>query len=224
MQEIIFNYLAENIGVAATLVIVVIVALIGLAFYLGRKLEKIESLPCEAHHTSIEEHRSDIKRFISDISEIKGSLGLLLQMQTSTPATRPFIPKKANKYSQKQSPRQLNANGISLFNDVNGQKFIDSNRDFLFEGIDKFAPKTAYDVEVSSLTVLRLNQNNDIFDSIKNWVYLAPARTIYDENGQNPHSEDVTLDDVLFVISLPLRDAYLLEHPELVPAKELEET
>ena len=94
---------------------------------------------------------------------------------------------------------------------------------FLFGEIDKLSPKTALDVETSALIALRINQNNDIFDDIKNWVYLEPSRTIYNKEGNPDHTADVVLDDVLFVISLPLRDAYLAEHPELIPNKELEE-
>lgn len=222
MIEIIFNYLAQNVGITLTLIIAIGIGLLIAAYYIGKKMHEIESLPCKDHHQSIEEHRNDIKQFISDISEIKGSLSLLLQMQTARPP-KSYTPRKFDDFSRKKSPRQLNENGTALFNEVGGQKFIESNKDFLFKAIDIFSPKTAYDVEMSSLSALRMNQNNGIFDGLKNWVYFAPSRTITDDEG-NTKQVDVSLDDILFVISLPLRDAYLLEHPELVPAKQLEES
>ena len=233
MIEIVFDYLSENIGVTLTLIIFIGIALLVAAYYIGKKMHEIQSLPCEEHHHSIEEHRNDIKNFIGSISKLEGMMESVIQsvnamqqtvsvLQAPNNPNRPFIPKKANAYSKKQSPRQLNGNGIALFNDVKGQEFIESNRGFLFGKIDALLPKTAYDVEVAALTVLRINQNNDIFDGLKNWVYLAPSRTILDDEGKSRQT-DVALDDVLFVISLPLRDAYLLEHPELVPVEELEE-
>jgi len=75
-------------------------------------------------------------------------------------------------------------------------------------------PKTALDVENMSLAVLRVNSDKDLFTRLKNWVYNAPAREIVKEDGDKI-SKEITFDDVLFVISLPLRDRYLAEHPEI---------
>ncbi len=43
-------------------------------------------------------------------------------------------------------------------------------------------------------------------------MYNAPTREIVKEDG-SAINKDITLDDVLFVISLPLRDRYLSAHP-----------
>lgn len=233
MGIFILEQIKEHFGIVFALVVVAIVLAVLAAYHIGKKLETLNNLPCQDHDKRMEEHRQDIKSFIASISELKGTMNSVLQSvttmqqnfgmysQMSNTGNRPFVPKKAGSYSRKQSPRQLNENGESLFYDVKGQKFIEDNREFLFEQIEKMSPKTAYDVEVAALTILRVNQNNDIFDGLKNWVYLAPSRVILDEDGKEV-TTDVALDDVLFVISLPLRDAYLHEHPELVP-EEIEE-
>lgn len=222
MGTFIFEQIKEHFGLVFTLLVIIVVLLVWVSYHIGKKLEALNNLPCQDHDRRMEEHNADLKKYNRDIAEIKGNIGVLLQLQTARPS-KGYIPKRFDRFSQKQSPRKLNNNGITLFNDVGGQQFIDRNRDFLFNAMDMFTPKTAYDVEVSALSALRMNQNNDMFDDIKDWVYLAPSRTIEDENG-NPKQVDVDFDDVLFVISLPLRDAYLHEHPELVPDKDIEES
>lgn len=222
MGTFIFELIKEHFGVVFTLFVMLIVLLVWASYHIGKKVEVLSNLPCQDHNRRIDEHNADLKRYNSDISEIKGNISMLLRLQTARPP-KAYTPKRFDRFSGKQSPRKLNNNGIALFNEVKGQQFIDNNRDFLFNAIDVLAPKTAYDVEVSALSALRMNQDNAIFDGIKNWVYFAPARTITDDEG-NPKQVEVDLDDVMFVISLPLRDAYLLEHPELVPIEDTEES
>lgn len=87
--------------------------------------------------------------------------------------------------------------------------------DFFIGKIEKLQPKTALDVEDLALAVLQTNTNDDMFIPLKSWVYNAPAREIKDADG-NVKLQEIDLDDVIFVMSLPLRDRYLELHPEII--------
>ena len=71
-------------------------------------------------------------------------------------------------------------------------------------------PKTELDVENASNFACSAFTDNDIFNNIKDFVYNAPYLNIVDENGENK-SYDITLGDVCYILSLPLRDMYLEE-------------
>ena len=81
--------------------------------------------------------------------------------------------------------------------------------------IEKLQPKTALDVEDLALAVLQTHTGDDMFISLKSWVYNAPSRVIKNPDGST-RTQDVDLDDVIFVLSLPLRDKYLELHPEII--------
>ena len=75
-------------------------------------------------------------------------------------------------------------------------------------------PKTPLEVDNNAYYVCGAYTNEDIFNGLKNFLYNAPAYRIKDENGVE-RDYDLSLSDVCFVLSLPLRDMYLEAHPEL---------
>ena len=75
-------------------------------------------------------------------------------------------------------------------------------------------PKTPLEVDNNAYYVCGAYTNEDIFNGLKNFLYNAPAYRIKDENGVEC-DYDLSLSDVCFVLSLPLRDMYLEAHPEL---------
>ena len=158
-----------------------------------QKLKSKEILPCKEH--------SEIYHSIKvDLARIEGIL------TTRNP--------KMYKFSAKHSPRQLNEDGLKVFNEIKGQDFLNANFPLFEACIDKKQPKTPLDVETYSLEVLIYNLNLDIFNSIKNWVYNSPAIELEDKNGVKSEYS-VTISDVCFILSLPLRNMYLDKHPEL---------
>lgn len=118
-------------------------------------------------------------------------------------------------FSAKNSPRQLNQNGEELLRDSGGRELLERNMDFFINKIEKLQPKTALDVENMALAVLQTHTNEDMFIPIKNWIYNAPAMELKNPDGST-RSQEVDIDDVIFVISLPLRDRYLELHPEII--------
>lgn len=177
------------------------------------KVDSIDRLPCSEHRESLTRHDGSISGIREDLSEVKTKVSFLVDAVNAR-QTKSVIT-SINDFSVKQSPRRLNDNGVRLFAEIDGDRFLNDNLSFFIGQIDRLAPKTALDVENSALAVLKINSNNDIFIPIKNWVYNAPAQTMYDSEGNPTGTKEVSLDDVLFVISLPLRDEYLRKHPEL---------
>ena len=95
-----------------------------------------------------------------------------------------------------------------------GDEFLQENGHFFLDEIAKLEPKTALDVENYALSVLLANSERQEFNRLKNWVYNASSLEITDGAGTVSH-KDISMEDVLFVLSIPLRDRYLAGHPEV---------
>lgn len=171
----------------------------------SNKLVEIEKRTCNAqcdlHDRDIDTLKQDLKEMKSDIIAIKS----LLVMKHKN---------ASNIFSMKNSPRQLNENGLKLLAAIDGSEFLQKNKDFLFSKIDECKPKTALDVENAANIACTANTDNDIFNGMKNFVYNSPSFKIIGEDGKEC-SYDIALSDVCFVLSIPLRDMYLEGHPEI---------
>lgn len=207
MWETIGNWLAVNYpGIFIALIIgvalVFIVWKVAKFYYMRfKKTEedvktisgKMAKLPCSKHDESF-------AQIMEDITVIRTFL------MTKNPNS-------AAAFSKKLSPRVLNSAGESLYSDISGDKFLNAHKDFLYRCIDEKSPKTALDVEIAANEVLIENLDSDIFDDLKVWVYNSPSRKL-NLNGEE-RDYTVTMNDVCFVLSLPLRDMYLNSHPEI---------
>ena len=154
---------------------------------------RMDKLPCSKHDESF-------AQIMEDITVIRTFL------MTKNPNS-------ALAFSKKQSPRVLNSAGESLYNDISGNEFLNEHKDFLYRCIDDKAPKTALDVEIAANEVLIENLDSEIFDDLKVWVYNSPSRKLT-INGED-REYAVTMNDICFVLSLPLRDMYLESHPSI---------
>lgn len=119
-------------------------------------------------------------------------------------------PTSMSVFSAKSSPRKLNELGLKLFKAIYGDDFLKKNKDALFQFMDNTRPLVALDVEQAALSACTSLVNTPVFNDMKNYVYNAPSIDLPD--GQK---YDVTITDVCFVLSIPLRDMYLEEHPRL---------
>ena len=134
-------------------------------------------LPCTDHH--------------DDLTKVKS---VLIQK----------YPSSANVFSAKASPRKLNELGQKLFNDIDGEQFIQNNKEELYRLIDNSKPLVALDVEQAALMACHALTPTPVFNDIKNYIYNAPSINLPDGS-----IYDITLDDACFVLSLRLRDVYL---------------
>lgn len=235
MIDTILDFISKNFGVAVVILVLLILAFVYLIWWTSSMWFKIKNLPCDTHTTQIKEHSekvnsvshlpcSRIEHAVESHEErirttenalsrieglIQGLYRLPMKMQENDFSC------DIEMMSQKHSPRALNQNGLMLFEELHGQQFLEENKGLFFSTIDSLAPKTALDVEMFSYSALRIKSSEDCFNKIKNWVYNAPSLDIIDEKGDKK-KKDISFDTVLFVLSIPLRDMYLNEHPEIL--------
>lgn len=175
-MDAILNYLMGKWPILALLVFVIIVTAIVVWRFarwynrLEKVEEKVDDLPCEKHEdlyprfVNTEEKVNTLPcskhdDIFQDIREQLVEIRTILTIKS---------PKVANAFSQKKSPRELNKAGIELFSDIQGEEFLNQNKDIFIKGIDNKNPKTALDVEESALEVLFTLTDNDMFIRIKN--------------------------------------------------------
>ena len=156
--------------------------------------EKVDNLPCSKHDEMFD--------------KINEKLNVI---RTALTIGNPML---ANYLSQKNSPRELSEDGKKLFTDIKGEEFLHKNKDILIKGIEDNNPKTPLDVEELSFKVLLHLIDDDMYIGMKNWVYNSSPRKILVDGIEK--SYDITMLDVCFVLSLPLRNMYLELHKELL--------
>ena len=116
--------------------------------------------------------------------------------------------------SLKNSPTKLSDFGNQILEEINGIEFINDNKECLISRLDEEKPRTALDVENSAFIVFVNFCNNEKFDGIKNFIYNSPEYNVKDNKGCD-RKYNLSLIDVCFILSIPLRDMYLESHPEI---------
>ena len=225
-MEVLLNFAEEHFGVAFVAGVILVAAVLSGIVWLtvwivkftsgNRDLKaKIESMPCREHAKSLEKHSDVIGEINSSLNRIDGQVDFLVRLATNNSSDTLAV--SSSTFSEKKSPRKLNDNGNKLFAEVRGEEFLQENGRFCLGEIAKLNPKTALDVENYALSVLLANSGRPEFNRLKNWVYNASSLEIKDASGSVSH-KDISMEDVLFVLSIPLRDLYLAEHPEVAEA------
>lgn len=157
----------------------------------------MSTLPCE-------QHRIQLDAIHDDVVAIKT---FLTTKYKNTEAI----------WGMKHSPTILNENGVKLLSEISGDSFLDKNKVLFIQKLSEKNPKTPLDVETYANDVILENTDSDVFNDIKNWIYISPALTI--KEGTSTREYTITLSDVCYVLSIPLRDLYLELHPELMPVQ-----
>ena len=196
MWNQVWKWLIENYPLVFFCIILVVVVWLIAKFYYQRfktAEKRIAELPCAARGEQYNQIKED-----------------LLQIKMFLMAKNP---KTATIFSVKNSPRALNEEGLKLLEEIHGNEFLAANSALFINAIQAKNPQTALDVEVYAHDVLIESLNLGIFNELKHWVYNSPTRSI-NING-NIEDYSVTLGDICFILSLPLRDKYLAQHPEI---------
>lgn len=184
-----------------TLLFSVLFSFVGVSIRVGKYTEKIEN--AERNHTNLsselKELRNKVQEQIAAISKIEGLITPLLNQSL-----------QIGSVSRKKSPRMLNALGNSLFEKMNGKQFLEDNKNALYAYINKSNPQTALDVELQAQAACVSMADSEAFNPIKVFVYNCPIQK--DDAGQD---FELTLGGAMFILSLPLRDMYLKDHPQI---------
>lgn len=193
VMDAIITFLVERWPLFAIVLISVVVTVIICKWYFNRFVpteknvvsnqKRIDELPCAKH----EEEISSIRAY------------LLVK-----------YPKAFGSYAQKKSPRCLNEEGEKLFEEIGGAGFLATNAAKLMAKMEQKKPKTPLDVEFFALDTLYGMLSDDMFNDIKRWVYDSPMRRLTIDGVEKDY--EVTMGDVCFVLSIPLRDLYLEMH------------
>ena len=193
----------ELIGIIITAVIAVvggIWAILQVAYRLGKISEHINDF----EQSTIEKLDAVNKRLDKIESTIEEHTSAFVQIYT-------FIgqkyPKKGQVFSQKFSPKTLNDLGKKIFEEIQGQEFLDYNKNYLFGFIDNEKPLTKLDVEQQAMQALLSLTNNAIFNRLKDWIYEASTIDLPDGS-----KYEIAIADVCYILSIPLRDMYISEH------------
>ena len=220
-MEPILSYLIEKWPIFAMFVVTVIVTaivvwIISKWYHRFSKVEKkVDTLPCEKQ----DELQHRIVKVEETVEELpcekheeihKGIKEELIAIRTFLVTKFPI---NEDALSRKNSPRRLNEDGLKLFHDIKGEELLNQNKEHFFEFIDRNNPKTPFDVEIHAVSAILVHLDDDMFISIKNWVYNSPTRKIMVDGIEKDYA--ITMNEVCFVLSLPLRDMYLDLHPEL---------
>ncbi len=162
-----------------------------------------------------QETRENISNLKKETNQNTDSINSLKKDVSSIIELLTFKHKDALKFfALKHSPLQLNDFGKQLIEEIKGINFINENKDFLISKIEKDNPRTALDVETSAFMACIVCCSREEFDYIKDFVYNSPEYTVKDKDGRDM-KYNLSLADICFVLSIPLRDMYLGLHPEI---------
>lgn len=107
-------------------------------------------------------------------------------------------------FSQSNSPRQMNAVGVKLYNESGAKSAFEGMRDDLMKDLEAKKLDSFLELEREALNVVLAKMNDIRFKAIQNYAF---EHSSFDNN-------PLTYTDILHVISLNLRDAYIAKHPE----------
>lgn len=106
-------------------------------------------------------------------------------------------------YSEGNSPRKLNELGEKLFKDSGAEELFNKIKEELLTEFKK--PNSFLELERNALKILFDKTNNPEFKGIQDFAYNHP----------NFEESPLTYTDILYIMSLKLRDAYIEKHPEI---------
>lgn len=214
-MDIFLNYLTEHLPTFVLVLVFAVCLLIFVVWRLAKMWHDFKSLPCSEHTSSISLHKDKISEIAQSLSRIDGNIEMLLKLLPVMSANKEnVLSNDIPVLSKKNSPKVLNANGVKVSESLKCDDFFANNKDWLVDKLSLFSPKTALDTETFSLAALRIASSDDRFNDIKKLIYNSPYIKLEVESGEEKDFE-ITLDDVLFVLSLYLRDEYLTRHPEI---------
>lgn len=201
-------------------VVAAVATILGGVWWIVRQAQKlaVNDYRLNKMESDVSSLKNDVSLLKSDVSSLKNDVSLLkldmADMKADISGIKSVLiqkfPNAAEVFCMKKSPRVLNELGEKIFNQINGKQFLEDNKKFFFSKIDERKPKTALDVEYAANVACSANTDNDIFNDIKDFVYNAPSIMIPGDNGkERPY--DITLGDICFILSIPLRDMYLEE-------------
>ena len=142
MFEIILNWIRDNYPL-----IFVAIILIAITWFVAKKVFYVKRKINE-HDKNIDKQNELIEKIENNFVELKEILIIIKTYLIEKDS------KAARLFSAKASPRKLNEQGMEIYNEFNGDKFLTRNQTLLFGKMQSKKPQTALDVEKDALEVL----------------------------------------------------------------------
>jgi hypothetical protein len=108
-------------------------------------------------------------------------------------------------YSRDHSPRNVNELGEQLFKESGAETAFASIKDSLTEELSLKQINSLLQLQMGSLNVMLAHRDDPLLKPLLDFAYEHPTY----------HNTPLDYTDILFVVSLKLRDYYISKHPEL---------
>lgn len=165
----------QFLTIGVSVVLSAVVGFFSAAYKLGKYIQVIKDLK---------------ERINKNESEIKEQSKLLIECSTKIDERTSNL---AASYMTRKSPVALNDKGEELLKRSKADKFVLVNESELVKKIEASAPKTAYDVQEIAKKVVKSLENDERFNSFKDFAY----------------KEGIDLEPIFTVMSIYLRDIAL---------------
>lgn len=169
-----------------TVIVVIIGAVIKIINVIGAKREWKGRI-----ETKISGIEKDITELKEGQKELKVGQDRLLEH---------ILNRKEQFYTGKKNPIELKESGKELLEMSGFNKIFIEIKDGLIEKIKEKNPKNEYQIQRAAKTLMISLINNPRFESLQDYVYKNP---------------EVSVELILWVGAIPLRDYYLEKHPEI---------
>ena len=199
----------------------IIIGLVVLVFliWLIAKLCSGNGTASDSSNTISKKTSEKIDRISNSLKEVEEQLRLYQQLMPQlltvrnqhTIAEDITLTTKVAPSPEATAIKRLNRNGNIITEKFALDDFFHSNKNWLIGEVEKFNPKSALDVEMCSMAALRIASDDDRFIDLKYAIYFSPTLDLYASELISKKVE-ITLDDVLYVLSISLRDASIAKH------------
>ena len=166
---------------------------------------KINEIPCNSERRHCDSLFLISEALNSITDDIRGIKYYIIRTDDTT----------IDELSKKCCPFQLTDIGLVVLEDSGGMKCVDNNLSYFIDEIKNRNPKVALDVEDYALSAVSENLKEDFFNEIKNFVFHAKCPYIKQkDNITLTLKSPITINNVLYVMSIYLRDKFLEKYPE----------
>ena len=211
-METFFLLLSEHYPIIA----IVLIAIVGICVVVYKitmyhvsiqeTRRKVDDLPCDENGKKIDSTARILDALLLKVDNLPCDRhrDAIFNIENTLLSKRQFKPS----LSASLSPKKLTEQGYKLYQISGIQTVLENNLQYYIEKIEAFAPKTAWDTNNLAFNVIFNSKDEDFFIPVKDWAFNNPVF----------NDEDIDMDDICYVASLQLRDAYFEKYPHLLPA------
>jgi hypothetical protein len=216
-MDTVIQFLLENYPLAGIVILLVLITAIAVWKFkdyhhsIKNSEEKIKNLPCE-------QHRDDLLKVygLKDIVESTNNIVIdisrwIMKLDSGM----------IDVLAKKSSPLKITPVGYIVLEKSTGRSIVDNNLEFFINELNKNPLNTSYDVEKFAFDIMLKNMSNEIFNSLKNFIYYSPEviEITNPENQNDIVKVKISLTILLQIMGLYLRDKYLELNPKIEQEK-----